>query len=80
MSYNYDKTALVEVHAGEAFAANLILCGAATDSGRISVFKALADDMTMCRGPFFVSDAAASSGADNLGVAAIVYGIELLVK
>mgnify|MGYP003138096097 CR=1 FL=1 len=62
MAYNYDKTALVEVYAGEAIGANLILCGSGTNSGRISVFKALATDLTKCRGPFFVSDAAISSG------------------
>ena len=51
-----------KVYVAEACAANDILVATGTQNGFLSVVKADANDITKCRGPFFVADFAAAVG------------------
>ena len=57
-----------KVYVAEACAANDILVATGTQNGFLSVVKAAKNDLTKCRGPFFVADFAASVG-DYVAVA-----------
>ena len=57
-----------KVYVAEACAANDILVATGTKNGFLSVVKADANDLTKCRGPFFVADYAAALG-DYVAVA-----------
>lgn len=57
-----------KVYVAEACAANDILVATGTQNGFLSVVKADANDITKCRGPFFVADYAATLG-DYVAVA-----------
>ena len=57
-----NRSNALTVHCSEAVSANDILCGIAITNGVLSVAKADANDITKCRGPFFVADFAASAG------------------
>ena len=54
----------VKVHCAEAIIANdiLVASGIHSPSNVISVVKAIANDITKCRGPFYVADYAAALG------------------
>tara|TARA_Y100000114_G_scaffold127882_2_gene124730 strand:+ start:5862 stop:6542 length:681 start_codon:yes stop_codon:yes gene_type:complete len=56
------RSQAVKVHCSEAISANDILCVIGMSGDVMSVAKADANDITKCRGPFFVADYAASSG------------------
>tara|TARA_R100000315_G_scaffold3611_1_gene1220 strand:- start:2763 stop:3425 length:663 start_codon:yes stop_codon:yes gene_type:complete len=51
-----------KVYVAEACAANDILVATGTKNGFLSVVKAANNDLTKCRGPFFVADFAAAVG------------------
>ena len=51
-----------KVYVAEACAANDILVATGTKNGFLSVVKAANNDLTKCRGPFFVADFAAAIG------------------
>ena len=57
-----------KVYVAEACAANDVLVATGTKNGFLSVVKAAPNDITKCRGPFFVADFAAALG-DYVAVA-----------
>lgn len=61
---NKARAQAVKVHCSEAIAANdiLVVTGIHSPSNVLSVAKADANDITKCRGPFYVADYAAASG------------------
>ena len=61
---NKARAQAVKVHCSEAIAANdiLVVTGIHSPSNVLSVAKADANDITKCRGPFYIADYAAASG------------------
>lgn len=60
---NKSRSNAIKVYVAEACVANDILVATGTQGGFLSVVKAIANDITKCRGPFFVADYAAAVGA-----------------
>ena len=56
------RSQAIKVYVAEACVANDILVATGMNSGFLSVVKAIANDITKCRGPFFVADYAVDAG------------------